>query len=83
MPHALAAPDPVTPEWLTEALRDANILPSGSVIGCETRANAAFNSAASHLTLTYSAAAPSEERADVVPSMRRRWRRDHTMRPGR
>jgi hypothetical protein len=59
MPNALAATDPITTAWLTEALHDANILPSGSVLACETSGNDAFNSTASHLTLTYSADAPS------------------------
>lgn len=60
MPTALAATDPITTEWLTEALRDAGALPSGVVLACTTRANDAFNSAASHLTLTYSADAPRD-----------------------
>ncbi|HEY7850265.1 MAG TPA: hypothetical protein VIC27_09395, partial [Ktedonobacterales bacterium] len=60
MLNALAATDPITTEWLTEALRVAGALPSGAVVACETRANAAFNSAACHLTLTYSADAPSD-----------------------
>jgi hypothetical protein len=60
MLNALAATDPITTEWLTEALRVAGALPSGAVVACETRANAAFNSTASHLTLTYSADAPSD-----------------------
>lgn len=60
MPNALAMDDPMTPEWLTEALRAADALPIGAVIAVETRANAAFNSAAAHLTLTYSADAPAE-----------------------
>jgi hypothetical protein len=60
MLNALAAADSITTEWLTEALRDAGALPTGVVIACETRANAAFNSTASHLTLTYSADAPSD-----------------------
>ncbi len=60
MLNALAATDPITTEWLTEALREAGALPSGVVIACETRANDAFNSAACHLILTYSADAPSD-----------------------
>lgn len=60
MLNALAATDPITPEWLTDALRAAGALPSGGVVACERRANAAFNSAALHLTLTYSADAPAE-----------------------
>lgn len=60
MIHALAATDPITPEWLTEALRDADALPTGAVIAVETRANDAFNSTSAHLTLTYSADAPAD-----------------------
>lgn len=58
MVDALAATDPITTAWLTNALRDAGALPDGEVVACEARANAAFNSAAVHLTLTYSAVAP-------------------------
>lgn len=60
MPNALAATDPITPEWLTEALRGAGTLPTGSVVACEVGANDAFNSTAAHLTLTYSADAPAD-----------------------
>jgi hypothetical protein len=60
MLNALAATDPITPEWLTEALRAAGALPTGDVRAVETRANDAFNSTATHLTLTYSADAPAD-----------------------
>src|SRR6185437_269042 len=60
MLNALAATDSLTTEWLTEALHEAGALPNGAVVACETRANAAFNSTASHLTLTYSADAPAD-----------------------
>lgn len=59
MPAALTLEDPITPEWLTEALRDVGMLPTGEVIGVETRANSAFNSAAAHLTAVYSDDAPA------------------------
>lgn len=58
MLNALTVSDPVTPEWLTLALRDAGVLPIGEVIAVETRANRAFNSAAAHLAVTYSDDAP-------------------------
>lgn len=60
MIHALAATDPITPDWLTQALRTAGALPTGEVIACQTTENGAFNSAASHLQLAYSADAPAE-----------------------
>lgn len=59
MLHALAATDPITPDWLTRALRAAGALPTGEVVACETTANAAFNSAACHLQVTCSADAPA------------------------
>jgi hypothetical protein len=58
--RALAATDPITPDWLTQALRSADALPTGEVIACQTSANDAFNSAATHLQLTYSADTPAE-----------------------
>jgi hypothetical protein len=48
------APRHVTPGWLTAALRGAGVLPRGEVVAIEEAANNAFNSAVSHLTLTYS-----------------------------
>ena len=57
---ALTVDEPVTVEWLTQALREAGALPAGEIIGVETRANSAFNSAAAHLLLTYSRDAPVE-----------------------
>jgi hypothetical protein len=59
MLNALAARDPITIEWLTEALRGAGALPIGAVIACAASANDAFNSTATHLTLTYSVDAPA------------------------
>jgi uncharacterized protein DUF1679 len=58
MLNALTVDDPITPEWLTLALRDASALPSGEVVAVEARADGAFNSAAAHLALTYSDEAP-------------------------
>lgn len=59
MLKALATTDPITTEWLTEALRSAGVLPAGDVSACAATANDAFNSTATHLTLTYSADAPT------------------------
>lgn len=58
MLNALTVSDPVTSEWLTLTLRSAGALPAGEVVAVETRANSAFNSAATHLSLTYSDDAP-------------------------
>ncbi len=60
MLEALAATDHITPEWLTCALQQAGALPSGRVIAVEQHANAAFNSAAAHLILSYTDDAPPE-----------------------
>lgn len=60
MPNALAVSDPVTSEWLTLALRGAGALPIGEVVAVEARADSAFNSAAAHLTITYSDDAPAD-----------------------
>ncbi len=60
MLNALTVSDSVTPEWLTVALHSAGVLPAGEVVAVETRANSAFNSAATHLALTYSDAAPAD-----------------------
>ncbi|HZC05404.1 MAG TPA: hypothetical protein VE338_07160 [Ktedonobacterales bacterium] len=60
MTTALSDTDAITPDWLTRVLRDAGALPAGDVIAIEQRANNAFNSTATHLTLTYSDSAPSE-----------------------
>ncbi|HEX8730833.1 MAG TPA: oxidoreductase family protein [Ktedonobacterales bacterium] len=60
MLNALAAADPITPDWLTRALHAAGALPAGEVIACDVAVNAAFNSAASHLLLTYSEDAPAD-----------------------
>jgi hypothetical protein len=46
---------PVSPEWLTNALRQSGTLLVGRVLSVDEGANAAFNSAARHLTATYSA----------------------------
>lgn len=55
-----SVPNPLTPEWLTTALRQSDMLPTGQVTRVEERANAAFNSAARHLHLTYSPDAPPD-----------------------
>jgi hypothetical protein len=53
-------PNPLTPEWLTTTLRQSSMLTTGQVTRVEERANAAFNSAARHLCLTYSPDAPPD-----------------------
>lgn len=58
MTTALAATDALTCGWLTDALREAGMLSTGAVIACDERSNGAFNSAITHLTLTYSEDAP-------------------------
>jgi Ecdysteroid kinase-like family len=60
MIRALATTDLITPEWLTEALRATGALPRGAVRTVEANENDAFNSTASHLTLTYTADAPAD-----------------------
>lgn len=51
-------PNPLTPEWITTALRQSGTLTTGSVLRVEENANAAFNSAARHLRILYSLDAP-------------------------
>lgn len=53
------APTP-TLAWLTDVLRQSGALTTGSVTSCEVADNAAFNSSARHLYLTYSADAPGD-----------------------
>ncbi|HVB25673.1 MAG TPA: oxidoreductase family protein [Ktedonobacteraceae bacterium] len=48
----------ITPEWLTEILHAHGALPQGRVVAIEQRGNNAFNSAAAHLSVTYSEDAP-------------------------
>ena len=55
---APSAPNPPPPEWLTDTLRRSGLLPSGHVLRVEDSSNAAFNSAACHLRITYSPDAP-------------------------
>lgn len=50
---------PVTPAWLTVALRQHGALPTGAVAHVTPRANTAFNSAALHLELAYTPDAPA------------------------
>jgi hypothetical protein len=59
MLRALHVDDAITPEWLTTVLRVSGALPDGSVTAISVRDTSAFNSAASHLTVTYSADAPA------------------------
>ncbi len=60
MLNALTVDDPVTPEWLTLALRGAGFLPTGEAVVVEMRANSAFNSSAAHLAVTYSDDEPAD-----------------------
>lgn len=53
-----ATMQPVSPAWLTDALRRTGVLAAGTVTGVEQRASAAFNSNLAHLVVTYSADAP-------------------------
>ena len=55
-----ALTEPVSPEWLTNALRQSGVLAEGRVVSVEQSANSAFNSAACHLQVAYS--------ADAVPN---------------
>ena len=57
---APAAPNPPPPEWLTDTLRRSGLLPSGHVLRVEDSSNAAFNSAACHLRVSYSSDAPPD-----------------------
>src|SRR5690349_4538914 len=52
----------MTPDWLTEVLRDAGVLGTGVVRTVAERANPAFNSRTVHLTLTYAGAPPEAPR---------------------
>lgn len=55
-----SAPNPPTPEWLTDALRQSGLLTSGCVLRAEDSSNGAFNSAACHLRVSYSPDAPPD-----------------------
>ena len=55
-----AIPDQSSPTWLTEALRQSGALPVGSVLRVEEQTNAAFNSTARHLYVTYAPDTPSD-----------------------
>jgi hypothetical protein len=58
MAHVIASTDSITAQWLTDTLQEAGALSRGEVVAVASRANAAFNSAAAHLDLTYSPDAP-------------------------
>ena len=58
MSTVIAAAEEATPQWLTAILRREGVLPQGAVVAVARRANDAFNSAITHLDLTYSADAP-------------------------
>ncbi|MBZ0280132.1 MAG: phosphotransferase [Anaerolineae bacterium] len=50
----------VTPEWLTETLRRANVLPQGQVVSVDQHTSRPFGSVVSRLKLSYSDDAPSD-----------------------
>ena len=70
-----ATPNPLTPEWLTDTLRQSGALTSGRVLRVEDSANAAFNSVAGHLRLTYSSDAPPSlpQRLFFKRNLREEW----------
>jgi hypothetical protein len=59
MTQFIATVEEATPERLTAILREAGALERGAVASVEHVANPAFNSATTHLRLTYSAEAPA------------------------
>jgi hypothetical protein len=76
--RVLAGNEPVTAEWLTEALAEGGALPRGEVATVTPRANDAFNSAAVHLAVTYSpdAPAPAPRRLFLKRNIDAAWGRD-------
>lgn len=60
MPAIPDLEEAITPTWLTAALQAGGALPRGAVQAVTAQANAAFNSAALHLTVTYTSDALSE-----------------------
>src|SRR5262245_50612446 len=56
----IPVPDPVTPVWLTAALRAAGLLTEGEVLGVTATETGAFNSHTRRLRLEYSQTATSE-----------------------
>src|SRR5690348_16154294 len=69
--RVLAEASEATPEWLTQALRQAGVLQSERVVGVARRENAAFNSSVTHLALTYDG-----EPAGAPPSLVLKLNRD-------
>ena len=69
------APWPVTPVWLTAALRAAGVLLTGDVYSVAEATNAAFNSSVTHLTLTYSpdASEAAPQRLVLKRNIDARW----------
>ncbi len=60
MPAIPDLEEAITLAWLTAALQVGGALPRGAVQAVTAQANAAFNSAALHLTVTYTSDAPPE-----------------------
>lgn len=54
----IASPEQATPAWLTNVLRKAGVLPTGSVLAVDLQPTGVFNSATRRLHLTYTKNAP-------------------------
>src|SRR5690349_12949175 len=63
---AFPIPDPITPDWLTDALQGAGVLPQGRVVEVHIRPSPAFNSRTAFLELRYSADAPASAPTRLV-----------------
>ncbi len=76
----ITTPEQAKPEWLTERLRRSGILPQGEVVAVDYSANGdAFNSAITHMTLTYAPDAPSEAPTRLVLKLNdRHWGAEET-----
>jgi len=60
MTGPITAAEQITPEWLTTVLQHAGVLESGRVEATTIAGNPAFNSAVSHLAVSYSPDAPPD-----------------------
>lgn len=76
--NVITSIEQVTPAWLTTTLEQAGILSRGIVIAVEHEANAAFNSAITHLHLRYSPDAPAQapRRLLIKRSIDSQWGKD-------
>jgi hypothetical protein len=66
VPFVVTSVADVTPTWLTETLRAADVLPQGTVIAADVLPHDAFNSQIARLALRYSADAPPEAPAQLL-----------------